>query len=164
MSHFRVFCTVVADDADEADRVVGENAMVEGVPDGCEAAVLINLIRSQDSSVALLGSRTRRVKMFLDAAMSRPLSGKEPVPRCGGAADTTDVFLHLLGREYTELVEPLLAWPAQARPAPPACPPASPARPALTRPPSHAPITPAPCRPACCWRWCCRLNCCWRRW
>lgn len=139
MSLFRVFCTVVADDADAADRVVGDSAMVEGVPAGCEAAVLINIIRRQDSSVALLGSTTRRVKIFLDEAMLRPLSGKEPVPRSGGAADTTDVFLHLLGREfYTGLVNAAAGF-LLAR----LCPP--PPRRALTCTPSIAPA-PAPFR------------------
>lgn len=92
---FNVVGKVVADEAAPADRVVGDEVTVLGVPDDCSWAALAKLLRGQAESNAVLG-RDRRFKVFSGEAMGEQHL-RSGLQRIFGPADAVkDITVYLL--------------------------------------------------------------------
>ena len=94
---FSALGIVVADEADVADRVISDELLLVGMPDDCSPALLATHFRGQVGSLALLGSNSRRFKMFRDREMQQPLMGRLPIFGPGVEVGDMDVFLMLQG-------------------------------------------------------------------
>ena len=92
---FSVNCRVVADEAGDAG--IGRYLLLDDVSEGCPAARMERLIRSDSGGQVMLGFPTRPFSLWLDeAAAALPLSGLTVVPTPDGAANTTNIFVKLL--------------------------------------------------------------------
>lgn len=94
---FNALGIVVADEAAVGDRVVNDELLVEGVADDCSPASLANVFRSHVGREALLGSVSRRFKMFRDREMQQPMTGMRPIFGPDDVVSDINVFLLLQG-------------------------------------------------------------------